>query len=229
MLIIPCRSVVFVQTWVAPWLGESRPVRRTNRVLPEQRPSAAETLSLIDEAISTARTPRTRTRPSARRAGSSVATDTPTPETPSDAEPERQNGSGIVRQWVTELTGAARPSSTAQGTVRVPSDEEIQILTGMFPDVARDVVLGVLQRRYVISFALPKLSLLYVFSFGLILEAWSSCSDRDHRAHISFHAWVSISFQIPAVDRHSAYDQSVLLCSPNIEAAAETLLTSQRS
>ena len=82
----------------------------------------------------------------------------------------------MVRQWMTELTGAARPTSTAQGTVRVPSDEEIQILTGMFPDVARDVVLGVLQRRYVNLFALTKLLFLHVFWLGLMLETWSSCS-----------------------------------------------------
>ena len=54
---------------------------------------------------------------------------------------------GVVRQWVSELAGAARPGAGGQGTVRVPTSEEIQTLTSMFPDVPRDVILGVLQRR----------------------------------------------------------------------------------
>lgn len=154
--IIHSRTVKFAQTWIAPVLGEGRPIRRTNRVLPEPRPTTADALSLLDEAISTARTPRTRARPSTQRSGPPVSTDTPAQETRSDTETQPQNGSGMVRQWVTELAGAARPSSTAQGRVRVPSDEEIQLLTGMFPDVARDVVLGVLQRRFVRFFTLTK-------------------------------------------------------------------------
>ncbi|CAL1700219.1 unnamed protein product [Somion occarium] len=110
---IPHRLVRFAQTWIAPLLGESRSIRRTNRVLPEQRPSA-ESSSLLDETISTARTPRTVPRPTARPP---VATETPGGETPpSDTEHPNQIGGGMVRQWMTELTGAARPSGTAQGT-----------------------------------------------------------------------------------------------------------------
>lgn len=52
-----------------------------------------------------------------------------------------------MRQLMSELRGGTRPNASGEGTVRAPSEFEIQILTAMFPDVGRDVILGVLQRR----------------------------------------------------------------------------------
>ena len=52
-----------------------------------------------------------------------------------------------MRQWMSELASGARPVAQNGATVRAPSEAEIAILTGMFPDLEREVVLGVLQRR----------------------------------------------------------------------------------
>lgn len=147
------RIVLFAQTWIKPLLGEDRPIRRTNRVLPETRVAASgasETDNPNDqeeqpEVITTART---------REPPSSSAPSPPNPnaELPHSAGAAPapgstgRSGSGVVRQWVSELTEAARPSNTGEGTVRVPTDSEVQILTGMFPDISREVVLGALQR-----------------------------------------------------------------------------------
>ena len=55
-------------------------------------------------------------------------------------------GTSVMREWVDELTGR---TDRANSGLRVPSDEEITTLTGIFPDVAREVVIAALQRRYV--------------------------------------------------------------------------------
>jgi hypothetical protein len=52
-------------------------------------------------------------------------------------------GSSVVREWVDELTGRTERGNPG---IRAPSDAEITLLTGMFPDVERDVVLAALQR-----------------------------------------------------------------------------------
>ncbi|KII94644.1 hypothetical protein PLICRDRAFT_33452 [Plicaturopsis crispa FD-325 SS-3] len=58
----------------------------------------------------------------------------PVPAPVEDAPPS------VMREWVDELTGRAERG------VRIPSDAEITQLTSMFPNVARDVVVGALQR-----------------------------------------------------------------------------------
>ncbi len=137
------RVTQFTQTWVAPLLGEQGSVRRSNRVLPEPRQSVgqAATLSMEDEVVTTARTTTT--------TGGTVSEDQPLGESgvPTPSGDAAQPAGGLVRQWVTELAGAARPAAGGAGTVRVPSDAEIQVLTGMFPDIGRNEILGVLQRR----------------------------------------------------------------------------------
>ena len=71
---------------------------------------------------------------------SGAASDEPAPGT-------NVGGGGVVRQWMSELASGARPVAQNGATVRAPSEAEIAILTGMFPDLEREVVLGVLQRR----------------------------------------------------------------------------------
>ncbi|KAJ3487732.1 hypothetical protein NLI96_g3344 [Meripilus lineatus] len=138
---IPRRVSQFSQSWITPLLGEPGSLRRSNRVLPEtrQRAQDAATLPAEDEVVTTARTPRaTDANAQTQRPNDSDAS------TPSGDS--TQPTGGLVRQWVSELTGAARSTSGAAGTVRVPTDAEIQVLTGMFPDIGRDELLGVLQR-----------------------------------------------------------------------------------
>ena len=42
-------------------------------------------------------------------------------------------------EWVNEMRG--------RGNARAPSEEEIAALTGMFPNLSRDVVVAALQRK----------------------------------------------------------------------------------
>ena len=60
---------------------------------------------------------------------------------------EADAGTGVVRQWMSELASGTRPVAHGGGTVRAPGEAEVGLLTGMFPDIEREVVLGVLQRR----------------------------------------------------------------------------------
>jgi hypothetical protein len=57
-----------------------------------------------------------------------------------EAASERQNGPSVVREWVNSLTGRA-PG------LRVPSQQEINEVSAMFPSLNRQTVALVLQRR----------------------------------------------------------------------------------
>ena len=146
--------VSFSQTWVTPLLGEQGSVRRSNRVLPESRNRVRQVsaLSADDEVVTTSRTPR-----AAESEDSETQPET-APGTSTTSGDSAQPTSGLVRQWVTELAGAARPVAGTAGTVRVPGESEIQVLTGMFPDIGRDAILGVLQRRCVTVFLTTQFS-----------------------------------------------------------------------
>ncbi|KAI0776178.1 hypothetical protein BD413DRAFT_649656 [Trametes elegans] len=149
---VSMKVVRFAENWVKPLLGEAQSVRRTNRVLPEPRAQAEARRRAAaldpDEVITTAR-PRPRRTPTARP----PITTTTAPdgrEPPDDTDPAPDNTSGgVVRQWMSELASGARPGAGGGGTVRAPSESEIALLTGMFPNLERDVILGVLQRRCV--------------------------------------------------------------------------------
>lgn len=132
-VVLSCRQ------YIKPLLGQERAARRTNRVLPE---TTQPRIDRDDEPITTAPR-RSRTRHNAR------------PQPPSHASPEQAvvnedaphaRTRGVVRQWVSELTEVANPNG--RGDVRVPSEAEVHMLTSMFPDIGRDVILGTLQRRY---------------------------------------------------------------------------------
>lgn len=119
-------------------------MRRTHHVLPQNR-SRRDVPEENEEIITTA-------RPSDPSRQDNMDQDTPQsttqPRSPDEGPPP---SGGMVRQWMSELAGAARPTTTNGTTVRVPSDSEIRMLTGMFPDIGRDAILGVLQRRCVIT------------------------------------------------------------------------------
>ena len=134
-------------------LGEERAGRRLNRVFPDTssaRATRAQEILSRQEIPSTTRRAQAARTPTERAPGAVAEQGEP-----GDASPLPPNTGGVVRQWVSELAGAARPSGNGAGTVRVPSEAEIETLTAMFPDVGRDVVLGVLQRRYVIARVKP--------------------------------------------------------------------------
>ncbi|KAH9943193.1 uncharacterized protein BXZ73DRAFT_87581 [Epithele typhae] len=150
------RATRFAQAWIAPLLGlgETRPVRRTNRALPEPRAqggTAHARRAALDEdvLVTTARNarrrlPRTAMPPVAAVGSGGAADDGAAQSTDSGDAPSEGGGGGVVRQWVNELTSGARPGGA---NVRAPTEAEIGTLTSMFPDVQREVLLGVLQRR----------------------------------------------------------------------------------
>ena len=137
--------VRFAEKNIRPLLGVEGTARRLNRVFPEnRRRNRLVDMLARDEPVTTARTPQARRRPAERGA----ATATPPPPDATQPTSGATNTGGVVRQWVSELTAGTRPGVNGEGTVRAPSDSEIETLTAMFPDVGREVVLGVLQRRY---------------------------------------------------------------------------------
>lgn len=108
-------------------VGETRAVRRTNRALPVT--DSAETAPrLEDEVVTTAHSPRTE-RTDRLATGSREAAEQP--------------GPSVMREWVNELTGRVDRASTG---IRVPTEDEISHLMGIFPDVPRDVIVAALQR-----------------------------------------------------------------------------------
>jgi hypothetical protein len=86
---------------------------------------------LEDEVVTTAHTPRTE-RTDRLATGSRDAAEQPEPS--------------VMREWVNELTGRVDRASTG---IRVPTEEEISQLMGIFPDLQRDVIVAALQRRWV--------------------------------------------------------------------------------
>ncbi|KAI9000747.1 hypothetical protein BD414DRAFT_472621 [Trametes punicea] len=147
---VSTKIVRLAEAWIKPVLAETQPVRRTNRVLPDSRAQAearrrAATLD-VEEVVTTARHTRPRTntatRPSAA-AASQNAHERPI-ESPEDGS--TSGGGGVVRQWMTMLASDARPMPRGAATVRAPSQSEISILSSMFPNLDREVILGVLQR-----------------------------------------------------------------------------------
>ncbi len=112
-------------------VGETRAVRRTNRALPVTDLSET-TPRLEDEVVTTA-------HPSRGERAARLATDSREAAT-------EQPGPSVMREWVNELTGRVDRASTG---IRVPTEDEISQLTGIFPDLQRDVIVAALQRRCV--------------------------------------------------------------------------------
>ena len=88
---------------------------------------------LEDDVVTTAHTPRA----------------VPTDRLPTGSrEAAEQAGPSVMREWVNELTGRVDRASTG---MRVPTEDEISQLMGIFPDMQRDVIVAALQRRWVRS------------------------------------------------------------------------------
>ncbi|KAJ7167722.1 hypothetical protein C8R46DRAFT_1093921 [Mycena filopes] len=141
---LPPRPAALAARLLLPLVGSLRPSRRTNRALPDHEfvgdaATAAATATgrrENDEVITTRRAASS--RPTA--ASASTAAD------PADAQRtlglNAGGGASIMREWVQGLTGArAQPAGT-----RIPTESEVAQLTGMFPDIQREVLVGTLQR-----------------------------------------------------------------------------------
>ena len=114
-------------------VGESRAVRRTNRALPVTDLSETAPRLEDDDVVTTAHTPRA-VRTDRLATGSREVAEQPEPS--------------VMREWVNELTGRVDRASTG---IRVPTEDEISQLMGIFPDMQRDVIVAALQRRWVPS------------------------------------------------------------------------------
>ncbi|KAH9077060.1 hypothetical protein EDB83DRAFT_2347992 [Lactarius deliciosus] len=108
-------------------VGETRAVRRTNRALPVTDLSETTSPRLEDEVVTTA-------APRGERAAR-LAT--------GSRDAAEQPGPSVMREWVNELTGRVDRASTG---IRVPTEDEISQLMGIFPDLQRDVIVAALQR-----------------------------------------------------------------------------------
>ncbi|KAH7912975.1 hypothetical protein BJ138DRAFT_1147175 [Hygrophoropsis aurantiaca] len=119
----------FARRFILPVIGSTRSPRRSNRARPDifQATSAPTSASLGNEEVITTARP------------------TITPVRNRNGEPGviAGTGSSVMREWVNELTGRTEQPGT--GT-HVPSETEIGHLTGIFPDIQRDVIVGTLQR-----------------------------------------------------------------------------------
>ena len=136
------RAVTFSRRWIGPILDSGTQSRRSNRVFPESPIHSLLATLGQDEVVTTARTPASQRNTSTRRSTASASSQSPSSDGPT---PSNANTVGVVQQWVSEIERAARPNGS--GDLRVPSEPDIQILTSVFPDVGRDVIIGVLQRR----------------------------------------------------------------------------------
>ncbi|KAH9002222.1 hypothetical protein EDB86DRAFT_2800684 [Lactarius hatsudake] len=111
-------------------VGETRAVRRTNRALPVTDLPETTSPRLEDEVVTTA-------APRGERAAR-LAT--------GSRDAAEQAGPSVMREWVNELTGRVDRASTG---IRVPTEDEVSQLMGIFPDLQRDVIVAALQRRWV--------------------------------------------------------------------------------
>ncbi|KAI0331295.1 hypothetical protein GY45DRAFT_1249049 [Cubamyces sp. BRFM 1775] len=241
---VSTRAVRFAKAWVQPLLGEEKPVRRTTRALPETRAQgeARRRASALneDEPVTTARNARPSRSPASRTNGATTAASNTGSRSGDDSTQDAAPTGGTVRQWMTELGlgGGPRPVAGGAGTVRAPSESEINILTSMFPDLEREVVLGVLQRRCVpVSHpahcplrAPPPPCFFPPFSHssqsGCLSSLSSSRRDRPGRFRatpLSLH----LAIRTDGGSRHA--DVPAMTSSPDITAAAETLLASQNA
>jgi hypothetical protein len=127
---LPHGLAAFAGKHLLPLVGSLRPAPRSLQALPDE-PS------------------RTRTSPAAspgttveeRDDSAEIVTTARTVAAPAV---QRPSGQSVVREWVDELTGR---SQTASAGFRAPAEAEIQQVTGMFPDLEREVVVAALQRR----------------------------------------------------------------------------------
>ena len=121
---IPPYLVEFAAHYIFPFLGNARPPHRSNRALPDDRSSSSRTNlpPPNEEVITTARTAR------------------PPPEDETSNSIRRPS---VVQQWVDELSGRTEQESA----VRVASEEQINSMVAMFPQVSREIIVNALQEK----------------------------------------------------------------------------------
>ncbi|KAL0950123.1 hypothetical protein HGRIS_010119 [Hohenbuehelia grisea] len=132
---IPPFVVEFSRRYLRPLVGSTRPIRRSNRALPDatSTPSTSTsgpgTTQDQDEEVITTAQPTEAADRGANAGGSDgggVA-----------------SGPSVVREWVNELTGRTDRGNVG---IRVPTDAEITQVASMFPDLSREVIVTALQR-----------------------------------------------------------------------------------
>lgn len=125
----------FCARFILPLIGTTRAPRYSNRALPNDFvPSAAYRRDQTTSAAS----PEDLDGSAAADAATAAATDAG-----GNAATTARRQPSAMSEWVDELTGRRG----GQG-LRVPTDEEISTLTGMFPGLPREQVVSALQRRY---------------------------------------------------------------------------------
>ena len=118
---IPPYLVELAARYICPFLGNARPPHRSNRALPDDRSSSSRPPP-NSEVITTARTARPH---------------------PVDESSSSLRGPSVVRQWVDELSGRTEQESA----VRVASEEQINSMVAMFPQVSREIIVNALQEK----------------------------------------------------------------------------------
>ena len=124
----------FASKYLSPLIGSTNPPRRDNRVFPDEAPNPRRVTttpsgSRFRSGTDTAQGLESRSRPPSVNSGLSLRTATA-------AAPS------VLNQWVDELTGRGQASG-----VRVPTSDEISLLSNMFPEASRDLIVRTLQRR----------------------------------------------------------------------------------
>src|SRR5258708_39046547 len=124
----------FASKYLLPLIGSTDPPRRGNRVFPDEAPNprrVTTTPSGSRSRTGMGTTPSTETRSQSPTVHSPLSLSNATAAAPS-----------VLNQWVDELTGRGQASG-----VRVPTSDEISLLSSMFPEASRDLIVRTLQRR----------------------------------------------------------------------------------
>ncbi|KAF8638550.1 hypothetical protein AX17_002093 [Amanita inopinata Kibby_2008] len=135
---LPLSFVDFATRFILPLLGNARPPHRSNRAMPDE--SRAPLNQLNDtwvpqngEVITTARTPS---------ASATIPRARPNDDTPSNTNNSR--GTSVMQQWVDELSGRAERENAG---IRVATEEQVNTMTAMFPQVPREIIVNALQEN----------------------------------------------------------------------------------
>ncbi|PFH47809.1 hypothetical protein AMATHDRAFT_77032 [Amanita thiersii Skay4041] len=131
---LPPFIISLASQFVQPLLGNIRSPHRSSRAMPDESrthvnlPSAWPPQN--EEVVTTARAP--------------PATST-VPGTPSNTDtPGGARGPSVVRQWVDELSGRAERENAG---IRVPTEEQINTMTAVFPQIPREIIVNALQEK----------------------------------------------------------------------------------
>ncbi|KAK2465984.1 hypothetical protein APHAL10511_001625 [Amanita phalloides] len=120
---IPPSVVEFAVHYILPLLGNARPPHRPNRAMPDERSAGRGNWPPPNnEVITTTRNASAR------------------PLYEDEGNPRR---SSVMRQWVDELSGRAEQDNA----VRIATEEQINTMTTLFPEVPREIIINALQEN----------------------------------------------------------------------------------